>query len=32
MTSFHKGLLIGLLVGAGGYHLYASKMMGGGGA
>lgn len=29
MTSFHKGLLIGALVGAGAYHLYVNRQGGG---
>jgi hypothetical protein len=30
MTSFHKGVLLGLIVGAGAYHLYVSQQGGGG--
>lgn len=29
MTSFHKGLLVGVIVGAVGYHLYQSQQGGG---
>jgi hypothetical protein len=30
MTSFHKGLLVGLIVGAGAYHVYANRTGGAG--
>lgn len=29
MTAFHKGLLVGLIVGAGGYYLYDRRAEGG---
>jgi hypothetical protein len=29
MGSFHKGLLVGVIVGAVGYHIYANRQAGG---